>query len=133
MVRTITGPYLITTSPSLTVCRKCRHRVLAATVGGIDRHVDPVPLNALGEFRALVSGVVTYELRGDFLFRRTKAHISAGVGSPEASVLPAHTCYMIPDTMIDHSHMDRAIRLCQQLLGTEVIPGFNDDEQAPPF
>lgn len=90
MSRTLTGPHLITTTPSLTACHRCRLPLLAATVGGLDRHIDPQPLQQAGELAALLAGRTTYDLRGELLIRRTRWRIAGG--RRDLPVLAEHYC-----------------------------------------
>jgi hypothetical protein len=126
------GPHLITTSPSVTICSECRREVLAATVGGLDRHVDPVPLNDLGELQAVLRGVRTYELHSEILVRRGVERIRKG-SLPSTPVLPEHTHHPVPGHLTDHRHLAQAIWLCKKLLGATVLPGSPDYDGPPPF
>lgn len=123
------GPHLITTAPSLTVCRRCKRPVLAATVGGIDRHVDTATLNDVGELAALIEGRATYALVAhDYLSRRTVHDISAG--APKHPVLADHVCKEIPDHHIEHAWTLAAKALAISALGA-TIPGAGDDVACP--
>lgn len=130
--RVITGPHLITTAPNVITCRSCGRPLLAVTVGGLDRHVDPAPLTELGELAALMSGRVTYDLSGslaDHLIRRTVHRIAVPRGLP---VVAEHRCDSQPDsTHVDHGHLDRAVGLVRRLLGGEVIDEGNPNAPAP--
>lgn len=110
--RVITGPHFITTSPIAISCDGCGRPVLAATVGGIDRHVDPTPLNPAGELAALLGGRPTYDLTGagaDHLIRRTAIRITAG--RARGPVLADHTCQPTPTAHIDHDQAPTVTRL----------------------
>lgn len=119
------GPFLITTVPTLTICRRvvdhrngrmCKRPVLAATVGGLDRHVDTATLNDVGELAALIEGRATYALVAqDYLSRRTVHDISAG--APKRPVLADHTCKEIPDHHIEQAWTLAAQALLQNALG----------------
>lgn len=113
------GPFLITTAPSLINCYRCKRLVMAATVGGMDVHVDTATLNEIGELAALVSGRRTYHLvTRDYLVRRTAHHISTGqVRSP---VLAEHACDPIPDHHVDHAWTLNAHALLYDRLGATV-------------
>jgi hypothetical protein len=106
--------------------------VLAATVGGLDRHVDPVPLNDLGELQAVLRGVRTYELHSEILVRRGVERIRKG-SLPSIPVLPEHTHHPVPGHLTDHRHLAQAILLCKKLLGATVLPGSPDYDGPPPF
>jgi len=132
------GPFLITTVPSLTICRRvvdhrngriCKRTVLAATVGGLDRHVDTATLNDVGELAALIDGRATYAVvAADYLSRRTVHDISAG--APKRPVLADHNCQEIPDHHIDHAWTLAAQALLQNALGA-TVPTAGDDVACP--
>jgi hypothetical protein len=106
--RTITGPHFITTAPSPIDCPSCRRPILAATVGGLDRHVDPTPLNPAGELAALLTGRATYDLAGarrDHLIRRNVHRIGAATGLP---VLADHTCTPPTPGHVDQARLEAA-------------------------
>jgi hypothetical protein len=127
MVRTLTGPYMITTSPSVTTCTRCKKGpVLAATVDGFDQHIDPTTLSWQGELRALMEGLATYEMHGDLLIRRTPLRIEKG--SWNGPVLADHACRQ---RWAEHERDDaviaQAIGLISRLLGVTAVlpePGF---------
>ena len=124
------GAHLITTAPSLTKCRKCNRPVLAATIGGLDRHVDTATLNDLGELATLVSGRKTYALvADDYLARRTVHHISAGPA--KRPVLAEHGCTHIPDEHINHAWTLAAQALIFSALGV-TVPA-DGASSTPPF
>lgn len=127
--RTITGPHFITTEPSLITCR-CGQPILAATVGGLDKHIDPTPLTEAGELAALLTGRSTYDLAGarrDHLIRRDIHRIHAGRQHP---VLAEHRCGAGPAPgHVDHAHLQTATDLVRRLLGGQVIT--TDDN--PPY
>lgn len=130
MVRQVSnGPYLITTAPTLTTCRKgCGRPVLAATVHGLDRHVDTATLSHPGELAAILDGRATYHVTAaDYLVRRTVLHIAADTRRP---VLADHACSEIPDHHIDHAWTLAAQALLQDALGATVIPA-GDQEPCP--
>jgi hypothetical protein len=130
MVRTIRGPYLITTSPSMTTCSMCHRPVLAATIGGLDRHVDLAALNDHGELVALLSGCQTYELHGDELVPRSPGMIAKATASP---VLASHRHGIeVPADQIDVAVSARAVVLIVTALGGVVV-GKSDRDATPPF
>ena len=114
MVRTLSGPYLITTSPSLTTCR-CGLPVLAATVVGLDRHVDTAALNDWGELAALLAGRKTYELHGEQLVPRSSERLREGRPA-DTPVLADHACTITPDEHVDDTFMGKAMKLLASLL-----------------
>lgn len=118
--------HLITTAPSLTHCGSCHRLVLAATVTGLDRHIDVDPLTDHGELAALLAGRPSYNLVGELLIRRTPERIRL---SEPATVLAEHDCAPTPPEHVDRAHMTAAIWLVQHLLGAQVI----DDRVTPPF
>lgn len=120
------GPHFITTAPSLTTCIHCSQTMLAATVGGLDRHVDTATLTEVGELQALLAGRPTYDLAGERLIRRTVERIRDG---DRAAVLAEHNCTPTPDEFIDGAHMTAAIWLVTNLLGAQPLPA----DDAPPF
>lgn len=121
---------MITTTPSLITCRRCHTPVLAATVGGLDRHVDTATLNDVGELAALVEGRATFTLAAeDYLARRTVHHIAAGPA--RRPVLAEHNCRPTPDHHIDHAWTLVAQALLSSVLGVTVPTGANDS--TPPF
>lgn len=141
MVRQVSsGPYSITTAPSLTICRKivnrrtgdmCKRPVLAATISGFDTHVDTATLNDSGELAALLEGRRTYALVAqDYLARRTALNIAAG--PPKKPVLAEHACRAVPDHHIDPAWTLAARALIYSALGVEE-PVDNDTETPPPF
>jgi hypothetical protein len=126
------GPHLITTRPGLIHCRTCRRPVLAATVGGLDRHIDPVPLTEPGELAALLAGRPTYDLAGsmaDHLIRRTVHHIRAG--ARRLPVVALHDCAPPDPAHVDHTHLEKAAALVRRLLGGEEITTGDPDAPAP--
>lgn len=130
MPRTVSpGPFLITTSPSLITCRRCNRPVLAATVGGLDRHVDTATLNDVGELAALVEGRATYSLVAeDYLSRRSVHDIAAGPA--KRPVLAEHSCTPTPDHHVNHAWTLVAQALLSSVLGVTVPTGAN---VTPPF
>lgn len=123
-------PFLITTAPSLTVCRACNRLVLAATVGGLDRHVDTATLTEAGELSALLEGRATYQLvTEDYLVRRNVHHIRAETQRP---VLADHDCKETPDHLIEHAWSLAAKALIMAALGG-TIPAESDGDSPPPF
>lgn len=127
MSRTLTGPHLITTTPTATTCRHCRRPILAATIGGLDRHLDLVQLTPAGELAALLAGRATFTLRGDLLARRTVHHIRGGSPTP---VLPEHACPGVDPT---HVAADQAAvtALLRRLHNTHQLEEATDAR--PPF
>lgn len=133
------SPYLITTTPSLTTCRRvvdhrtgrmCNRKVLAVTVGGLDRHVDTATLNDTGELAALLEGRSTYLLTAqDYLVRRTATAIRSA--PPKRPVLADHTCREVPDHHVEHAWTLAALALLSSALGVTVT-GTGDADQ-PPF
>jgi hypothetical protein len=121
--------HLITTAPTITVCAQCHAPVLAAVVGGLERHVDTAALNPVGELQALTAGLPTFELRGGLLMRRTVEHIRAGATGP---VLAEHSHHAIPDRFIDQTAMATALRLVSRLLGATPVDTEANDTP-PPF
>lgn len=133
MVRTVRGPYLITTSPSMTVCSSCHATVVAVTVAGFDRHIDLAALNDAGELVALLSGCQTYELVGDELMKRNAAMIAKPRTRP---VLADHRCaagrpLAIPVEQTDPETMAKAVVQVVAALGGQVVTGR--DRSEPPF
>lgn len=127
MPATLSGPYLITTYPSLTKCSKCRRMVLAVTVTGLDRHIDPTALNEVGELAALIEGRKSYELHASTMVSRGKYQLGRPrlVNTP---VMADHNCKTPPQAHCDQQEMDRALALVRRLLGAEEVVA---DE--PPF
>ena len=123
------GPYLITTSPSLIKCGKCGRPVLAATVQGLDRHIDTACLTQLGELAVLLEGRTTFNLRHDVLSVRGPDKIRAGTrGAP---VLAQHACKDTPE-----EHIDPAWSLAAMALIIEAVGGVIVGEKiahVPPF
>lgn len=128
MPRTLNGPYLITTSPTMTACSRCRRPMLAATVAGLDRHVDTATLNPTGELAALVSGRATYELHGEQLVRRGVEKLR--MPHPTLPVLADHDCAPVPSEHIDAAQHAAAMVLVMQLLGGSLV---SDTDGPPPF
>ena len=125
------GSHLITTAPSLTKCRKCNRPVLAATIGGLDRHVDTATLNDVGELAALVSGRRTFGLvTADYLVPRTVHHISAGPA--HHPVLAEHGCTHIPEEHIEHAWTLAAQALIFSALGA-TVPVDGATPSTPPY
>ena len=120
MTRNVSGrEHLITTAPSLIQCQTCHRPVLAATVGGLDRHIDTACLNPAGELAALLSGRSTYEMRNDMLVRRGPEKIRAG--SPGAPVLAEHSCAPVPENHIEHAWTAAAVATVIQAVGGVVV------------
>lgn len=122
MVRTLIGPYLITTSPSVTACSGCNMPIFAATVGGIDRHIDPTCLSWQGELVALMEGQRTYELHAELLMYRNVERIQDGTWT--GAVLADHRCGRVWTTQQrDDTVMHVAMDLLARLLGaTSLVP-----------
>lgn len=119
--------HLITTAPGLTDCAQCHKPVLAATVDGLDRHIDPVTLNGDGMTQAAFGGVALFLQRGTMLYRLTAHHV---MGSQPLTVMPEHRCGVtVPYRFIDADHMSAAIALVRLLLGATPVPA----EATPPY
>lgn len=130
MPRTVRGPYLITTSPSLTECMVCGRPVLAATVGGLDKHIDTATLSDTGELVALLSRCKTYELHGDELVERSAARI--GSTEQHAPVLADHRCGRItPVNEISAKWSAQAAALIVRALGGMIVGRAGSED--PPF
>lgn len=99
--------------------------MLAATVSGLDVHVDLIALNDLGELTVLLSGRHSFQMRGEELFVRRPEHIRA---SRPGFVLGAHGCAPVPEEHTDHTALARAEALVRSVLG--VAP--DEDRDAPP-
>ncbi len=123
-----TGEHLITTSPNLITCKQCGTAVMAATIGGIDRHVDFDTLNELGELAALLEGRRTFEVSGSLLIRRDVTHIKAGRSN--LPVVAEHAHKRTPAEHVDQSHQEAAVKLLKRLMGATVIA---DNITTPPF
>lgn len=132
MTRNVGGrDHLITTAPSLIKCPRCHRPVLAATVGGIDRHVDTATLNPTGELAALLAGRSSFELHGEVLVRRGPEKIRAG--HPGAPVLADHSCDPVPDSHVEHAWTAAAMALVIQAVGGVVVGGDRTSSTTPPF
>lgn len=127
--RTLTGPHFITTTPNLIHCAHCQRPLLAATVDGLDTHIDPTPLTPAGELTALLTGRPTYDLRGELLARRTAVRIRGG--NRDLPVVAEHTCRPTQPAHIDHAHLEATAALLQRLTGGQVAAA--DPNQPPPF
>lgn len=128
----ITGPHFITTRPTLIDCQTCHRPQLAATVGGLDRHVDPAPLTAAGELAALLDGRATYHLAGpltDHLIRRTVHHIRGG--DRTRPVVADHVCAPPVAAHIDPAQLAVCAALVRRLAGHLEPDGGLPDR--PPF
>lgn len=124
------GPYLITTAPSLIQCQTCDRPVLAATVGGLDRHIDTACLNPAGELAALLQGRPTFELHNDRLIRRGAEKIRAGrTGHP---VMAEHSCDPVPNHHIEHAWTAAAMATVIHAVGGVVV-GDTASYTTPPF
>lgn len=86
--------HLITTPPRNGQCSKCHRKVLQGMIYGEPSSLEPVHLSLLGEAKALVMGIWTYNVTtiGDgHPFPRAVYHIRDGL--PEHSyIVPAHRC-----------------------------------------
>lgn len=123
--------YLITTTPSLIQCYGCNRPVLAATVGGLDRHIDTACLTPAGELAALLQGRSTFELHNDVLIRRGPEKIRAGL--PGRPVLAEHSCDPVPDHHIEHVWTAAAMATVIQAVGGVVVGGGSAGSTTPPF
>lgn len=132
MVRQVSsGPFSITTAPMLTTCTRCNKAVLAATVRGLDVHVDYACLNDAGELAALLEGRKTYTLVAqDYLAIRTRYNIAAG--PPERPVLADHACRPVPPHHIEIKWSQAAQGLLTVLL-PGAVPIDSDVDAPPPF
>jgi hypothetical protein len=129
--QTSSGPHLISTSPSLIKCRKCGQPVMACTVSGMDRHIDPAALTQAGELAVLLSGRATFSLRGDTVFSRTPEKIRSG--DRRYPVLPEHRCgATIPEQHLDPVWMEAATAIVIQACGGVVV-GKDTIAYEPPF
>jgi hypothetical protein len=129
--QTSAGPYLITTSPSLINCSKCRAPVMAATVAGLDRHIDTACLTQLGELEVLMAGRDTFNLNGDRLSVRNPEKIRAG--NYTHPVMAEHRCGSpIPREHIDPAWLEAATAIVVQACGG-VIVGNDKIAFQPPF
>lgn len=122
----VTRQHLITEPPTATTCTRCRQPVLAATVGGLDRHVDPTAVTQAGELAALLASLASFEVRGNLIVHRTVWMIRADAQGP---VLVEHTCRPIPDCYVDPVAMAAAVALVARLLDATPV----DTGDTPPF
>lgn len=121
--------HLITRPPGITTCGECRTTMLAATIGGLDRHVDPVALNTDGMLAAARAGIPLFLQRGSLLYTLAPEHIAAG---EPLVVMPAHTCGRpAPHRFIDADRMVAAVALVTLLLGGTPVPV--EVNNTPPF
>lgn len=125
----LTGPHLITTRPTVTRCAGCRRTILAATIGGIDRHIEPTTLNDVGELAALVAGKATYDQRSELILRRGAERLRQP-RHPHVPVLADHDCTVVPEEHVDQSHMYLAMALVATKLGATLV---SDTGGPPPF
>lgn len=103
-----------------TACRRCRHPVLAATVGGFDIRTDPWAHTAAGELRARASGRAVFnahidDRRIDLTFRFAR-HITY---APHLPVLAEHKCGQ-PQLPVDHA---KTAEILAALLDSPTIEG----------
>jgi hypothetical protein len=129
MILPSNGGHLITTRPTVTRCGRCRRTILAATIGGIDRHIEPTTLNDLGELAALVAGKTTYDQRSELIIRRGVDKLRQP-RHPHVPVLADHDCQPVPEEYVDQSHMYLAMALVATKLGATLV---SDTAQRPPF
>lgn len=122
------GQHFITTNPTTTTCTHCSSTVLAATVAGLDVHVDPVALTDVGELAVLLAGRRSFSLSGERLFRRRPEHITSDRGGV---VLGEHGCVQVPDEHVDHTVLATATALLRSALGAVVVQA--GDDTPPPF
>lgn len=129
--QTSSGPHLVTETPSLITCAKCRAPVMAATVGGLAWHIDTVAINQLGEFDVLMQGRATFNLSGDRLWQRSPEKIASGKSAQP--VLPEHKCgRVVPDAHMDHAWLEAATAIVIKACGGVVVGGETIAFQ-PPF
>src|SRR5688572_22230437 len=114
-----TGPHAITTSPSLVNCPRCHRPVMAATVAGLDEHIDTAALNEVGELVALCEGRATFELRRDYLMHRDPSKIR--YGKRDAPVLARHVCRDTPAEHIERAWEAAGAAFVIQAIGGVVI------------
>lgn len=122
--------HLITKPPGVTTCHRCGRSIFAATIGGLDRHIDRDALTPAGMLRATEAGIPLFLLRGHLLYTLAPEHFDSG---QPLTVLPEHTCRPIPSYLVDSGgvHMEAAVALATQLLGaTPVVAEVN---HTPPF
>jgi hypothetical protein len=112
--------HLITTAPSLTMCSTCQRPVLAAVIGGIERHVEPEAINHQGQLVAADNGLALFLLRGNYVYALTVEHIAGG---QPLTVLVQHTCRPIPERFLDRGgvQMELATALVIKLLGATAV------------
>lgn len=128
--QTSAGPFSITTAPSLINCPKCHRPIMAATVRGLDEHLDTAMLNPMGELMALMEGRRTFDLRGDYIGLRNKEKIAAG--HRDAPVVARHACKDVPREHLDPAWMEAAIAIVVNACGG-VIVGHDVTPTNPPF
>ena len=128
--QTSSGPFSITTAPSLINCPRCNRPVMAATVRGLDEHLDTAMLNPLGELAALLEGRRTFDLRGDYIGLRNKEKIASG--KRDSPVVARHACKDTPPEHMDPAWMEAAIMIVVQACGG-VIVGSDVGPSEPPF
>jgi hypothetical protein len=105
----------------------CARPVLAATIGGLDKHVDTATLNETGELIALLSGCRTYELHGDELVQRSAGRI--GSSEQTAPVVADHRCGRItPINEIDAKWSAVAAAMIVRALGGMIVGRPGSDE-----
>lgn len=92
---TIRAPkHFETTTPAVVTCHRCGRPTIYGLAEGLIARADPVPLDQLGEIRAVVAGRQTYTLTRAGLVHRDAGRRSDP--SLAAPVLAEHACAVPP-------------------------------------
>lgn len=84
--------YLVTSSPTVEQCPRCSRLRLTGLADGVPYRVDPIPLTAHAELRALVDGGASWCVIAGRLCWRSPEHIRGDARRGRPAVFADHRC-----------------------------------------
>lgn len=120
--------HLVTSSPTVEQCPRCSRLRLVGLADGVPYRVEPVPLHAHAELRALVDGRCTWTVIAGRLAWRSPERIRGDARRGRPVVFADHRCGQLADPAdVDPAHVSAVAGLLCSLADNS---GFSSPEIA---